>query len=80
MNPTWLHCYDGCPGIDANMSRLASSDPPQPTPVMVGFTVAHVATGTLALASRIIVGIQVFRHVQRPLTHLQHQGVAVPSA
>jgi len=48
--------------------------------VMVGFTVAHVATGALNLAASIILAIQVFRHVLRPLAPLQPQGVAVPSA
>jgi heme A synthase len=67
-------------GIAAYMSRLATADAPQPMPVMVAFTVAHVATGALTLASSIIMSIQVFRHVRRPLEQLQPQGVAVPSA
>jgi len=49
-------------------------------PVMVGFTVAHVATGALTLAASIILAIQVFRQVRHPLAQLQPQGVAVPSA
>jgi hypothetical protein len=47
---------------------------------MVGFTVAHVATGALTLASSIILAIQIFRHVQGPIAQLQTQGVAVRSA
>ncbi|HXA03430.1 MAG TPA: COX15/CtaA family protein [Bryobacteraceae bacterium] len=67
-------------GIAAYMSRLATVDAPQPMPVMVGFTVAHVATGALTLAASIILAIQIFRHVQRPLAQLQPHGVAVGSA
>jgi cytochrome c oxidase assembly protein subunit 15 len=67
-------------GIAAYMSRLTTADAPQPMPVMVGFTVAHVATGALTLASSVILAIQVFRHVRRPLAEFQHQGVVVPSA
>jgi hypothetical protein len=67
-------------GIAAYMSRLATADAPQPMPVMVGFTVAHVAGGALTLASSVILAIQVFRNVRRPLAEMQHEGVAVPSA
>jgi cytochrome c oxidase assembly protein subunit 15 len=66
-------------GLAAYMSRLATVDAPQPMPVMVGFTVAHVATGALTLAASIILAIQIFRHVQRPLAQLQPHGVAVGS-
>jgi len=37
-------------GIAAYMSRLATADAPQPMPLMVGFTVAHVAVGALTMA------------------------------
>lgn len=67
-------------GIAAYMSRLATADAPQPMPMMIGFTVAHVAVGALTLASSIVLAIQVFRHVRRPLAELQPAGVAVPSA
>lgn len=67
-------------GIAAYMSRLATADAPQPMPIMVGFTVAHVAMGALTLASSVVLAIQVFRHVRRPLAELQTEGVAVPSA
>lgn len=67
-------------GIAAYMSRLATADAPQPMPVMVGFTVAHVATGALTLASSVILAIQIFRHVRRPLADFQPVGVAFPSA
>jgi cytochrome c oxidase assembly protein subunit 15 len=67
-------------GIGAYMSRLATADAPQPMPVMVGFTVAHVAVGALTLASSVVLTIEIFRHVRRPLAEMQTQGVAVPSA
>jgi cytochrome c oxidase assembly protein subunit 15 len=67
-------------GIAAYMSRIATADAPQPMPVMVGFTVAHVAVGALTMASSVLLAIQVFRHVRRPLAEMQTEGVAVPSA
>jgi cytochrome c oxidase assembly protein subunit 15 len=60
-------------GLAAYMSRVAygrstslSPWPPdalQPMPVMVLFTVAHVAVGALTLAASVLLAIQVFRHV-----------------
>ncbi|HUJ21465.1 MAG TPA: COX15/CtaA family protein [Bryobacteraceae bacterium] len=67
-------------GIAAYMSRLATADAPQPMPVMVGFTVAHVAAGALTLASSVVMAIQVFRNVRRPMPGMQAQGIALPSA
>jgi cytochrome c oxidase assembly protein subunit 15 len=40
-------------GIAAYMSRIATADAPQPMPLMIGFTVAHVAVGSLALGAAI---------------------------
>jgi cytochrome c oxidase assembly protein subunit 15 len=51
-------------GIAAYMSRIATIDAPQPMPLMVGFTVAHVAAGALTLASSVALAIQVRRNVQ----------------
>lgn len=67
-------------GIAAYMSRLATADAPQPMPLMVGFTVAHVAVGALTMAASVVLAIQVFRHVRRPLADMQPAGAAVPSA
>jgi len=67
-------------GIAAYMSRLATAEAPQPMPVMVGFTVAHVAVGALTLASSVVLAIQVFRNVRRPLNEIEPEGIAVPSA
>jgi hypothetical protein len=47
---------------------------------MVGFTVAHVAVGALTMAASVVLAIQVFRHVRRPLADMQPAGAAVPSA
>ena len=51
-------------GIAAFMARVATSQAPQPMPVMVAWTVAHVAVGSLALASGVVFGIQVLRYVR----------------
>jgi heme a synthase len=67
-------------GVAAYMSRLATAEAPQPMPVMVGFTVAHVAVGALTLASSVVLAIQVFRNVRRPLAEIEPEGFAVPSA
>jgi len=50
-------------GVGAYMSRVVTADAPQPLPLMVLFTVAHVAVGALTLASSIILAIQVRRHI-----------------
>ncbi len=67
-------------GIAAYMSRLATADAPQPMPMMVGFTVAHVAVGALTLAASVVLAIQVLRHVRPPLAEMRRQGMAVTSA
>jgi heme a synthase len=67
-------------GIAAYMSRLTTADAPQPMPVMVGFTVAHVAVGALTLASSVVLAIQVFRNVRRPLAEVRAERMAVTSA
>jgi heme a synthase len=50
-------------GIAAYMSRIATVDAPQPMPVMILFTVLHVATGALTMAASVIAAIQVYRNV-----------------
>jgi cytochrome c oxidase assembly protein subunit 15 len=67
-------------GIADYMSRLATVDAPQPMPIMVGFTVAHVAVGAMTMAASAVLAIQVLRHVRRPLAEMQHEGVAINSA
>lgn len=58
-------------GIAAYMSRLASADAVQPMPVMVTFTVLHVAVGALTMAASVLLAIQVCRHVRRVAAHPQ---------
>ncbi len=53
-------------GVAAYMSRVSTADAPQPMPVMVVFTVAHVALGALTMATSVLMAIQVHRHVRRP--------------
>lgn len=64
-------------GIAAYMSRLATADAPQPMPVMVGFTVAHVAVGALTMAASVVLAIEVYRNVHRPVHEMHPAGVAV---
>ena len=63
-------------GIAAYMSRIATVDAPQPMPIMILFTVIHVATGALTMAASVIAAIQVYRNV-RPEQQFAPQGVAV---
>ena len=53
-------------GIAAFMSRIYSTESGEPIPVMVLFTVLHVATGALTLASSVAFAIQVLRNVRKP--------------
>ena len=65
-------------GIAAYMSRIATVDAPQPMPIMILFTVLHVATGALTMAASVIAAIEVYRNV-RPEHHFAAQGVPVTS-
>ena len=53
-------------GIAAYMSRIAYADSVQPMPVMVTFTVFHVAVGALTMASSVALAILVRRNVLAP--------------
>ncbi|MBK5294097.1 MAG: COX15/CtaA family protein [Acidobacteriia bacterium] len=64
-------------GLGAYMSRVDTAGSPQPMPLMVWFTVAHVALGALTLASSIILSIQVHRHVRRPFAAPQSHAIQV---
>ncbi len=66
-------------GIAAYMSRLATADAVQPMPVMVGFTVLHVAAGALTMAASVVLAIQVFRHVRWTAAVSHPAGFAVTS-
>ena len=48
-------------GIGAYMARVAFAGAPQPMPMMVWFTVAHVAVGSLALGAAVALAMIVYR-------------------
>ena len=50
-------------GIAAYMSRIAYADAVQPMPLMVTFTVLHVAVGALTMAASVVLAILVRRNV-----------------
>jgi hypothetical protein len=64
-------------GIAAYMSRIATVDAPQPMPIMILFTVLHVATGALTMAAGVIAAIQVYRNVPVAKPQYASQGVVV---
>jgi cytochrome c oxidase assembly protein subunit 15 len=66
-------------GMAAYMSRIATIDAPQPMAVMVGFTVAHVAVGALTMAASVVMAVEVFRYVRRPVEELAASGLTVTS-
>jgi cytochrome c oxidase assembly protein subunit 15 len=54
-------------GIAAYMTRIAYADAVQPMPLMVTFTVLHVAVGALTMASTVVLAILVRRNVTAQL-------------
>src|SRR5579863_5608662 len=54
-------------GIGAFMSRIAYADAVQPMPLMVTFTVLHVAVGALTMAASVVLAILVRRNVPAPV-------------
>jgi cytochrome c oxidase assembly protein subunit 15 len=58
-------------GIAAYMSRISTIESVQPLPVMVAFTVAHVAVGALTMAGSVILSIYLLRSVRRPVVGLR---------
>ncbi len=50
-------------GVAAYMSLVATADRMRPQPVMVWFTVLHVAVGALTMAASVVLAIQVFRQI-----------------
>jgi cytochrome c oxidase assembly protein subunit 15 len=67
-------------GIAAYMSRIAYADSVQPMPVMVTFTVLHVAVGALTLATAISLAILVRRNVAAPVPAYASSHVAAVSS
>jgi cytochrome c oxidase assembly protein subunit 15 len=50
-------------GVGAFMTRIAYADAPQPMPLMITFTVLHVAVGALTLAASVVLAILVRRNL-----------------
>jgi hypothetical protein len=44
-------------GMGAYISRIMAADDPQPMPMMISFTVAHVAVGSLAFGAAIAMAV-----------------------
>lgn len=59
-------------GIAAYISRIYTSESAQPMPLMVLFTVLHVAGGGLTMAASTVFAIQTLRNVRRPEEALAH--------
>ncbi len=53
-------------GVGAFMTRIAYADAVQPMPLMVTFTVLHVAVGALTMAASVALAILVRRNVPGP--------------
>jgi cytochrome c oxidase assembly protein subunit 15 len=63
-------------GIGAYMARVAYAAAPQPMPVMVWFTVAHVAVGSLALGAAVALAMIVYRQ-PRPEAVMANGGIVI---
>ncbi|MBI3210630.1 MAG: COX15/CtaA family protein [Candidatus Solibacter usitatus] len=63
-------------GVGAYMSRIATLEAPQPMPLMVWFTVIHVAVGALTMGTAVLLGIQVLRYVRRPRLEVEARQMA----
>jgi hypothetical protein len=55
-------------GTAAYITRIMTPEASQPMPLMVAFTVAHVAVGALTMAASVIFAIQVFSNVEKTAT------------
>jgi cytochrome c oxidase assembly protein subunit 15 len=64
-------------GVAAYMSRIATADDPQPMPMMIGFTVAHVAAGSLTFGAAVALALIVYRDARPANAVLAHGGMAV---
>jgi cytochrome c oxidase assembly protein subunit 15 len=63
-------------GIAAFMSRVAYADAVQPMPLMVTFTVLHVAVGALTMASSVALSILVQRNIPAAAREFALRGAA----
>ena len=66
-------------GIAAYMSRIAYADAVQPMPIMVTFTVVHVAVGALTMACSVALAILVRRNLTAPAVEYSTTRVAAVS-
>ncbi len=66
-------------GIAAYMSRIAYADAVQPMPVMVTFTVLHVAVGALTMACSVVLAILVRRNLTAPAAEFSAARIAALS-
>jgi cytochrome c oxidase assembly protein subunit 15 len=66
-------------GIAAFMTRIAYADAVQPMPLMVTFTVLHVAVGALTMAASVVLAILVRRNVMVPSRAFAHTRIAAVS-
>jgi len=66
-------------GIAAYMSRIAYADAVQPMPVMVTFTVLHVAVGALTMAGSVALAILVRRNLTAPAAEFSAARIAALS-
>lgn len=63
-------------GIGSYMARVVTADAPQPMPLMVWFTVAHVAVGSLAFGAAVVLAM-VSRRMHSMEEELAHGGMVV---
>jgi cytochrome c oxidase assembly protein subunit 15 len=66
-------------GIAAYMTRIAYADAVQPMPLMVTFTVFHVAVGALTMATSVVLAILVRRNVPAPVREFSATRMAAVS-
>ncbi len=64
-------------GLAAYAALAATAGDPQPMPVMIWATVAHVAVGSLAFGAAIALAMMVFRHDEPARPDLARGGMAV---
>jgi hypothetical protein len=63
-------------GIGAYMARVANAAAPQPMPMMVWFSVAHVAVGSLAMGAAVMLAMIVYRH-PREESPVANRGIVI---
>jgi hypothetical protein len=64
-------------GMGAYMGRMLNADAPQPMPLMIWFTVAHVVVGSLAFGAAVALAMIVGGHARRAEDRVPHGGMLV---